>query len=124
MIQYRLAAILLASSIQLSGQHIQINDFQARCILKDHAELLALRRSDSIFNAQVQALTNAYYYKDSALVQSGVALVECGRIGQDYAGLYHESEKMLSITKKEIRKQKILKWVGLGGGLLLVLVLH
>ena len=79
---------------------------------------------DSIYTAQVEALTKAYYYKDSALVQSEIAVRESERIGQDYAGLYHESDKMLAASKKEVKRQKLLKWVGLGAGILIVIVVQ
>lgn len=112
----------MLTSTALSGQYIQINSFQVKAVLRDRAELEMRRRDAVTDSVAFQDLLRAYYYKDSALVQAGKALQESDRIAQDWHGLLSESDKRLTVAKKEVRKQKVLKWVGFGlAGLIAIL---
>lgn len=87
-----------------------------RLILKDLAELDMRRKNavvDSLFSAKI---LQAYHFKDSALVASQKATVEAERIGSDYKGLLGEKEKELTQANKEVKKQRLLKFLFLGLG--------
>jgi hypothetical protein len=63
-------------------------------------------KTDSI---AYQDLLLAYNYKDSAFRASQFANQESDRVAQSYAEMYHESDKSLTMTKKEVRRQKRIK---------------
>ena len=133
MTRYALTVLLLISSTVLFGQstlinerqksgYILINNFQARSILKEHAELIqlrALRRIDSLSYAD---LTTAYFYKDSALQFMQSAQIESDRIAQSYHEMYVQSDILLISTKKEIRRQKRIKVLTMVGAGVIVLL--
>lgn len=106
---------LTLTSIQLSGQSILISSHQVRSVLKDRAEL-EMRRADAIADSiATQELLRAYYYKDSALRYSEKAREEADRIAQDWHSLSVINGVQAGAYKKEARKQKRLKWLGLAG---------
>lgn len=118
----RLTVLLYLSWTPLFAQNIQITEHQARAILKDRAELKMLRVRvvlDSVANA---ALFNAYYYRDSALQDSIRAREEADQIAQDYHSLYNVADNQLGQARKEVRKQKVVKWVAIGAASLIAIL--
>ncbi len=113
--------IFLITSISSFSQ-ISLSEKTAKLVLKDLAELDKRRALSINDSTKIVALTQAYYYKDSALTASIKATEEADRIAQDWHGISSEKDKNLSTAKKEIRKQKILKWCGFGlAGLIAIL---
>ena len=104
-----LFVLFITMPAYLSGQHIQINSFQARAILKDHAELIELRGIVRLDSAQIASITTAYYYKDSAYQDMTQAQIESDRIAQSWHEAYSLSDQELTKAKKEIRRQKRIK---------------
>lgn len=80
-----------------------------------------MAKTDSV---AYQDLLLAYNYKDSAFRASQFANQESYRVAQSYAEMYHESDKALSEAKKEVRRQKRLKWVFVAAGAVMVVLLH
>ena len=130
MTRFASIAFLTLSWTQLFSQSIQketdirINSFQARAILKNYAELGQLRGIIRIDSGQIDALTKAYYYKDSAFQSMTKAQVESSNVAQEYHAMYVQSDKSLSAAKKEIRRQKRIKILTMiGAGVIVLIVL-
>ncbi len=115
----------MLTSTQLSGQSILINSHQVKAVLKDRAEL-DLRRSNAITDSvATHALLMAYMYKDSALRASVRAIEEADFKAHDYWAMNEVSKQRIEAQRKEIRKQKRLKFIFLlSGAIFVALSLH
>lgn len=101
----------------------QISDRVKHLILNDLSELDKLRKDKVIDSVAHQDLLKAYHFKDSTLKKSMTALSEADSVGQDFKRLYGIAEVEASRAKKDIKKQKFLKWVFLAGaGLIIILM--
>lgn len=82
-----------------------------------------LREQYKADSAQISNLTQAYYFKTEALKQAETAISAAMGQAQDWHGLYETRDKQLSEAKKEVRKQKRIKWLCIIGGVLGVVLL-
>lgn len=96
-----------------TGQ-IQLGERKAKLILRDLAELDRRRQDAALDSMEIHALKLAYNYKDSALISCRSAIVIAARIERDKDGIIAIQDKKLDQARKELRKQKFLKWVGFG----------
>ncbi len=106
--------LLLLKSTLLLGQDIRLTEKVAKLVLNDLSELDRRRKESVLDSMTISALNHAYYYKDSALQASRKALEQSDRIAQDFHATSNIKDKELGQAKKEIRKQKFLKWCGFG----------
>ncbi len=106
--------IFLITSISSFSQ-ISLSEKTAKLVLKDLAELDKRRALSINDSTKIVALTQAYYYKDSALTSSMKATEEADWIAKDNEKLYISSVESRKRALKEIKKQKVLKWAALGG---------
>ena len=118
-IQAAITLFLLCSGIASSGQSFSASEWDriSLGILNMRSENLKLKAEAAIDSTTIQELTRAYYYKDSAFVKCKEAVQESTRIAQDNHALYLIREQEVKDAKKEIRKQKRLKWLSLGLGI-------
>lgn len=108
--------ILCLSWIPCSGQGtVVLSEGTARKVLIELAEL-DMRRVDAKFDsAAIAELTQAYFYKDSALQASSHEAALQARNTQDAQAMYGMKDQDLQLANKEIRKQKRLKWLAIIG---------
>lgn len=100
----------------LSGQSFSKSEWEiiSLAILDEHAEVIRLRTDAVTDSIAYQDLLTAFYFKDSSLQQSQKATADAQRIGNDFLALGSITEEQLAKAKKDLRKQKALKWLGFG----------
>lgn len=117
-----LTAFLILSSIVASGQGIQISDRQAKLILKDLTEL-DMRRKEAVLDSIEKArLTLAYNYSKIETAKALEANKEAHNQIDEHREIIVAKDKELLATKRELRKQKRIKWLGFGVAALVVVL--
>lgn len=108
-------AILLLSWIPLYSQGIQgIPDSIKVKILDARAELVRLRADTKADSATMEELRLAIHHLQVALQEAQTAIDQGARISADDKFLLKIAQDDLKAVQRELRKQKLLKWLFAG----------
>ncbi len=120
------ASVLLALTLlcrPVTAQ-IQLSDRVGKLILKDLAELDRRRKEAFLDSMSISALNLAYDAKGQALTQARTAIMELEGMRNDDRQLLIIMEADNSKLTKEVRTQKRLKWLAIGGmGIIAILAI-